>query len=124
MNSINMKRACAAWGEDIPDWVTALAHECDASNQKVTAAKLRYSPAVVNQVISNRYAGDMSAVEMAIKGALMHEEIVCPVMGEMKLHTCLDNQRRKFSPTNSTRARLWRACRTSCPHSRVARKEK
>ena len=123
MNSSNTIRATEAWGEPIPDWVTTLAHECDASSQKDTAKRCGYSTAVINQVLGNRYVGDLNAVEMAVKGALMHEEIVCPVMGEMPLHTCLENQRRKFSPTNSTRARLWRACRTECPHSRVARKE-
>lgn len=123
MNSSNTIRATAEWHGTLPDWVATLAHECDASSQKDTAARCGYSTAVINQVLGNRYAGDLTAVEMAVKGALMHEEIICPVMGEMPLHTCLENQRRKFSPTNSTRARLWRACRTACSHSRVAKKE-
>ena len=118
-----LDRALAAWGDDMPDWVHILADACDSSSQKKVAAELDYSPAVVNQVLGNKYkGGDLGAVQQAVEGALMAHSVDCPVLGELRANFCLENQKRSFSPTNSTRVRLFKACHGGgCPHSRIGR---
>ena len=117
-----LQRAVAAWGEDMPNWVRVLAEACDHGSQKKVAAELDYSPAVVNQVLGNKYrGGDLAAVQQAVQGALMDYSVDCPVLGELRANFCLENQKRPFSPTNSTRVRLFKACNGDCPHSRIGR---
>lgn len=110
-------RAAHAWGDVVPDWIIILAEECDRSSQKSTAARIGYSSAVVNQVLSGRYTGDMGAVEQAVKGALMHATVDCPVAGKLEMHICLEYQRLPFAATNPQRVALFKSCRR-CQHNR------
>lgn len=113
----------AAWGPDAPGWVRALADECDHTSQSKTATRIGYSAAVVNTVLGRTYRGDYTAVEQAVKGALQAETVQCPVAGELAAHQCSEYQRQPFSATNNMRVRLYRACRSGCPHSRHTRRE-
>lgn len=112
-----LARARTAWGDDMPDWVHVLAEQCERGSQKTAAELIGYSSAVVNQVLSRRYVGDMGAVEQAVKGALLHAVIACPVAGDLPAHRCLEYQRQPFAATNPQRVQLYRACRT-CQHNR------
>ena len=122
MKDTARSKVARAWGDDAPAWVRALADECDHSSQSKTAARIGYSPAVVNTVLARTYRGDYTAVEQAVKGALQAETVQCPVAGEIAAHQCSEFQRQPFSPTNSMRVRLFRACRSGCPHSRHTRR--
>lgn len=113
----------AAWGEDAPGWVTILAEACNRSSQKAAAGEIGYSATVVNQVLKGTYTGDLTAVQSAVEGAFMHAVVACPVIGELPTHRCLEHQRRKFAATNPQRVKLFRACRSGCPHSRLKVKE-
>jgi hypothetical protein len=115
-----IKNAHAAWG-DIPPEVMALAEEANATSGAATAKRIGYSGALVTQVIGNKYPGDLASVFAKIRGALMGEKVTCPVLGDIQRDHCLDEQKRPFSATNSTRARLWRACQT-CPNNRASLK--
>jgi DNA transposition AAA+ family ATPase len=101
------------------DWVDALAEACERSTQKRIADRIGYSASVVNQVLKGVYRGDLSAVEQAVRGALMDLHVECPVLGELAADRCLEIQRQPFAATNATRVRLYRACRSGCPHSRL-----
>lgn len=110
-------RTRAAWGDGTPEWIMVLAEHCDHSSQKAVAALIGYSSAVVNQVLSGRYSGDMGAVEQAVKGALLNATLACPVAGDLPAHRCLEFQRLPFAATNPQRVQLYRACR-HCAHNR------
>lgn len=107
------------WGKDAPEWVRILAARCDETSQKKAAEEIRYSSAVVNQVLKNCYTGDIVSVEQAVRGAFLNASVPCPVLGTLTLNVCLQHQRAKFHATNSTRVRLYRACRRGCPHSKM-----
>lgn len=122
MNALN--RAETSWGEALPDWVRFLAEQCDATNQKIVAARICYSPALVNRVLGNKYSeGDLSAVEQAVKGAYLNAKVDCPVLGELAAHVCLEKQRQPYAATNAIRVRLYRECRGNCTHSRLRREQ-
>ena len=112
----NMDRVLDAWRPaQPPEWIAALAKACDGASQGKVAARLGISPAVVNQLLGNSYKGRTDRMETRIRGELMRETVVCPVLGDISRRDCLDHQRRKFSPTNLTRVRLFQTCPT-CPH--------
>lgn len=103
-------------------WLEALRVRCDATSQQKVGKELNYSAAVINQVLKGTYRGDVSKVEMIVRGAYLGETVGCPVIGELEKNICIENQQREFSPTNSTRVKLYRACQT-CPNSE-SRKDK
>ena len=113
------QKARAAWGAAIPPEVQALAEFADARSGSEAAKAIGYSPAVVSHVIANSYAGDRATVFERIRGALMGESVECPVLGEIGRDRCLSEQRKPFAATNAARARVYRACRSGCPNSRL-----
>jgi hypothetical protein len=115
-----MTSATAAW-KVVPDWLFVLAEACDRSSQSKVAKRLGYSGSVVSSVLNAKYNGDYSAVEKAIRGALMSETLDCPVLGDINTKLCLEHQKRarSFQPTSSMRVRLYKHCRGECLHSRL-----
>lgn len=119
----NVDKARDAWGDPLPDWVLALAEECDSTSQGKTGPKIGYKgAAVVCAVLNNNYRGDMAAVEGAVAGALMSATVGCPVDGEIAKNLCIKNQRMKLTTTSPRRIRLYRACRAGCVHYRYGGK--
>jgi len=112
-------RAHAAWGESIPAWIVVLAEECDRTNQGAVARRLNYSAALVSNTLNNKYTGNLTAVEQAVRGALMAETLTCPVVGQLASDACLNHQRATWAPHNPQRIAFFRACRAGCPHSRL-----
>ncbi len=118
-------KARRAWGGNPPDWVAELAAACDATSQNRVAKRIGYSATTISQVLSRTYRGDMARVEQAVRGALMHETVLCPVLGELPQHVCLEHQKkaaRGLIGTSSWRTRLTRTCPT-CEHATSARND-
>ena len=112
-------KAAAAWGEAIPPEVRELAEYADRHSGAAAAKKIGYSPGLVSHLLAASYPGDLPTVMARIRGALMGEAVACPVLGEISRDHCLDEQKRPFAATNAARARVYRACRSGCPHSRL-----
>lgn len=112
-------KALAAYGDALPDWVEELAAQATATSLKAAAKRIGYSDAVLSHVFSGSYSGDLARVEEKVRGALMGVTVMCPVLGEIGRDHCLDQQKMPFSATSSIRSKLYRACRSGCPHSRI-----
>ncbi len=110
-------RARTAWGAGIPDWVVALATECDRTSQAATAKRLGKSGALVSQVLANIYPADLSTIEQIIRGVLMAETLTCPVVGDLASDSCLTHQRAPWAPHNPQRIVFFIAGQ-NCPNSR------
>lgn len=121
---LSLANAGESWGADLPDWVVTLAEMADKTSQAAAGRDIGYSGSVVNAVLKRSYKGDLEAVEKAVKGRFMRETVVCPVLGEIGAHICLDHQKRaqSFHSSSSLRVHIARACRSGCPHSRMGRK--
>lgn len=113
------KKAAAAWGEALPVEVRELAAYADRHSGVAAAKAIGYSPSLVSHVIANSYPADMPPVFDRIRGALLGDTVTCPVLGEIGRDLCLIEQKKPFATSNSARARLFRACRSGCPHSRL-----
>lgn len=118
-----LAKASAAWGKQMPDWVEQLAQEANRITAAKAAKRIGYSGAVLSHVFSNNYPGDIARVEAKVRGALMSATVSCPVLGEIGLDHCLDQQKMKNTGASSIRAKLHRACRAGCPNSRIAQED-
>lgn len=117
----NIAKAKAAWGDDAPEWVITLAEACNHETQAAVGRRIGYSPAVVSSVLSNSYGlGDIARVEGVVRGALMAETVVCPVMNtEIGRDVCHGWQKRPFSTASANAVRMYQGCRSGCPNSRI-----
>jgi hypothetical protein len=117
-----LANARKGWGETPPDWIVRLAEECDRASASEVARRLDYSVAVISGVVLNSYKGDVDKVEAKARGAYMGELVDCPVLDEIERDRCIAEQGFKHLGSSAVRAKLYRACRSGCPHSHV-RKE-
>lgn len=114
-----LAKAETAWGNALPDWVREWAIEGNRTNGARAAKRVGYSAAVFSHVLANNYAGDIARVEQKVRGALMGMTVMCPVYGELGRDRCLDEQKMGRTGASSIRAKVYRACRSGCPHSRL-----
>lgn len=114
-----LAKARAAWGDALPDWVAELAREANRTTSALAAKRIGYSSAVISHVFAGNYAGDIRRVEKKVRGALMGENVVCPIVGEIGRDRCLDEQKMGNTGASSIRTRLFHACRGGCPHSHL-----
>jgi len=112
-------RARAGWGDPPPDWIHALASACAGSTQVAVANRLDVSGSQVSQALANTYPADLAKLEARVRGALMGATVACPVLGEIGRDRCIREQDKPFSAASSVAVRLYRACRSGCPHSRI-----
>lgn len=105
-------KVAASWGPSPPDWVAALAAECDQTSQNKAAARIGVSSAVVSQVLAAKYPGNLAAVADKVRASLLAQTVDCPAMGVMDLSVCLDwrAKAKNFQPTSGLRGRMFDAC--------------
>lgn len=84
-------------------------------HQTKVAEELGVSSAVVSTLLKDKYTGNVDAMAERIRGKYMGATVLCPVMGNLSKHSCLDNQALPMAFTNPVRAALGRACKT-CVH--------
>lgn len=112
-------KARTAYPAGVPDFVEALAWEANRTSLAATAKAIGYTGGLVSAVIANKYGAGTERIETMVRGALMHETVVCPILGEIGRDRCLDEQGKSNRATSSIRSKLYRACRNGCPHSRI-----
>lgn len=106
--------AAAAWGDEAPDWVIALAEACNATSLTQAGRRISYSASSISQVLSRTYRADTRRIEEMVRGALMAATVTCPELGEMARHVCLEWQKRPYTDASAMHIRMWRACQ-KCP---------
>lgn len=119
MNELNaLEKARQAWGNDMPDWVTALAEDCVRRSQRVVAKDIGYSVGVVSQVLNRVYPGNIEKVERAIRGKFLGATVSCPGFYEdistLTCHGWQIKARGKIVVSSGARTHMWHACRR-CP---------
>ncbi|SEQ59191.1 hypothetical protein SAMN05428995_105226 [Loktanella sp. DSM 29012] len=105
-----------AWGAALPDWVLRLAEACEETSQNKVARRLERSPALVSQVLRNKYAAELDLVEELVTGKLLAATRDCPALGELPLDQCQAWRRRArvFNGANAQGVKMYRACHR-CP---------
>lgn len=103
--------------EKLDEWLIELASLADREGLAGAAKRIGYSKAAVSTVLNGKYAGDVDRVEQMVRGALMAEQVDCPVLGDIGRDRCLSEQKEEFRGTSAFRAQLYHACRGGCPHA-------
>lgn len=108
--------ASEAWGDDMPDWIRALAEACEESSQNKVAAEMGCSASKISQVLRNRYPSGLKLMEEAVRGKFMREIVQCPALGELPTHECQAWRKEsgKLVGVNNLRVRMFKAC-NRCP---------
>lgn len=105
----------AHWGADMPDWVRALAVECErpGMTQRAVAEKLDRSPAIVTQILRKQYAAATDRIEERVRGVFMNGQVECPARGSIPAHECQDWRAaaRTFVGASPQHRMMYRACR-------------
>lgn len=115
-----LSKARDAYGDALPDWIEELAKYANATSGASAARRIGLSSSTVTQIIGGTYkAADWSKIETRVRGELLRETVVCPVLDEITKSHCLDEQGKDFTGTSATRTALYHACRSGCQHSRL-----
>lgn len=113
----NLAKACAAWGDPLPEWVKMLAVAADRTNQREVGTRIGQSSGTVSKVLRRVYAGDYAEIERKVRAAFSAERVLCPVTAAMiQLKTCMRNRRRPGAPREWLHHEYDRAC-PHCPHN-------
>lgn len=65
-----LKKAKAAWGDDVPEWIESLAKYCMKSSLAYLSDRIGYSLASISLVLNNKYNGDINAVKEAFNTSI------------------------------------------------------
>ncbi|MBV7262591.1 helix-turn-helix transcriptional regulator [Photobacterium sp. WH24] len=107
------------------DWIEALKQEIakPGRSQNQVALELGVSSSKLSQVLRGIYPGQVEDLKIAVEGKYMAKTVVCPIKGEIAVDVCKAFQKQPFSSANRERVRLYRACRSGCPHSSLTNKQ-
>jgi transcriptional regulator with XRE-family HTH domain len=107
--------------ESAADWLDVLRAACAETSQAAVARQLGISSSTINQALKGTYKGNLSRLKTLVEGRLMKQTVECPVIGELAKHQCQEHQARegRFITANPLTMRLYRACRSGCPHSKL-----
>lgn len=122
MSSNPLELARKAWGEPLPNWVETLALACMATSQAKVAKQLDRSPALISQILHNKYPGDVAGIQERVRGVFMDGRVACPGLGEIAVQMCQDWRAKsgKLEVGNPLRVRMFRAC-NACPRNQAAK---
>lgn len=100
-------------------WLEILRTQVASRGQRAVAEQLGISNAVVSLVVNEKYTGDMQRIQKLVESVFLALTVKCPVLGDIGWHTCQQHQQ-NHNTGNPQRLRLYRACRSGCPHSDLA----
>ena len=108
---------------DEENWLMALKTACADTSQAAVARRLGVSPSTINQVLKGVYKGNVSRIQTLIEGCYLQHTVPCPIAGDIPKQKCLEHQTRdpRMATVNPLYSRLYRACRSGCPFSRLTR---
>ncbi len=109
------------WVPTLPEWVMRLAEYADQHTQADAARKIGRSASLVNQVLKNRYPGDLMQVQARVEAAFNAQQVQCPILGMIDGPICMKHQLSPYSPANHQAVALFRECRR-CAHNTCGRK--
>ena len=107
---------------DQPKWLSVLIEQTKQHGQQSVATELGISKTAVSQLVNDKYLGSMERMQKLVEGAYMNQVVNCPILGEISLHDCDKHQRNTITSGNPQRLRIYKACRSGCPHSQQPKK--
>lgn len=94
------------------DAMTALLSLKEKHSQAAIARRIGVSEGTISNALKGRYIGNVDALAERIRGELLNQTVVCPVLGQISTRICQDERNKPFHSANPVRVQLARACRT------------
>lgn len=98
------------------DAMEALKEMKKHASQAEIARRLGKSDSTISNALKGRYIGNVDALAERIRGELLNQKVVCPILGEITSRICQDERKKPLHTANPVRVQLWRACKT-CPNN-------
>lgn len=98
------------------DALQALLGLKETHSQAAIARLIGVSEGTISNALAGRYIGNVEALAERIRGQVLNQTVVCPILGEITTRICQDERKKPFHSANPTRVRLWRACQ-NCPNN-------
>lgn len=106
----------SAWGEQPPEFITALAAVVEDLGSKAAAGRaIGISRTSVTRLLDNKYDSPSTS---SIESTIMQYcgSVTCPVLGELSGDKCKHHRNQPYTGTNPQTIALWKACR-SCDNN-------
>lgn len=104
-----------------PDWLSALIKQCETQSLSAISKQTGLSKSVISQVTNGKYPGDLLRVQDVIEGVYLSKTVECPVLGNISKDKCLAFQVKPLVTGNPQNIKIYRACRSGCPNSKLER---
>ena len=108
----NQRRLRVTTNYQNTDWFEVLNKACKTESQAKVAAKCGFSATALNQVLKGTYKGSLTNIQEKVSGALLKQQVICPVLDEITTDICAGYRKGGFLPTNPMRVQLYHACQT------------
>lgn len=94
------------------DLMTLLRQKISETSQAHVARMLEISGSALSQLMGGTYKAAPDSILERVREVYGGISVECPVLGEITLARCAQEQKRPFAATNPQRVRLYRECRT------------
>ena len=111
----------AAWGQNPPAEIVALAEACISRGSQASAARaIGYTGSVVSSVLSQKYKGSYEEVFAKIRDAFIRVSVECPALQQTITGAQCSGFQQMEKPRGLTETKIYRRCRSGCVHSQLA----
>lgn len=97
------------------NWYEMLVNAVEKHGRRQVEADTGLSKTTLSLVLNKKYPGNLGNIEQKVIAAYSASTVTCPVLGDIQIKRCMNEQQKPFSHSNPQRVRLFRACKT-CPH--------
>ena len=112
----------AAWGEQPPQWISALARAVEQSSKAAVAKRIGISRTSVSLLLANKYPSPQTN-KMQAKVEAVLNGVNCPLYGALTNAQCQKERQKPFIASNPIRVQQYRTC-AQCPHNTNAQEAK
>lgn len=107
------------------NWLEELQAAVKGSSLAVIAERLGFSRTTISMVCNGKYKGNLDNVRERVESVLLGKSVICPILGQIPAHQCKAHQARRAGDVSSApnEIKLYKACRSGCPHSQLAQEE-
>ena len=102
------------------NWFEILTDKVEQLGRRTVERDCGISKTALSQVLNHIYeekGGSLRNIEAAVLSAYANIKVTCPVLGEIPVKRCTQEQKRDFVASSPVRIKLYRACMT-CPQNK------
>jgi hypothetical protein len=100
-------------------WLDELKQQVESTSLATAAHAMGVSKTAISLLLAEKYGADTSKMQALVESVFMGHKIDCPILGSLPKHKCKQHQHCTHVGSQPQQIRLWKACRSGCPHSQL-----